>query len=343
MLRLLDPRRGQEGQKAFATAHGAAAGAAAAVRRSEGLMQVQMHAVEAHVAHTHSAHNGVHVGTIVIKQRVHGVKDAHDVLQVPFHEAEGIGAGHHHAGDVLAVLVDGRLHGGGIDDAVRRLQRDNLKAGHMGRSGVRAVSGVRNEHDVTAAALGPVVSGDEGHAGEFTVGASHGLKRETLHARDLAQPFLGLIENLKGTLAGSGTGFAELGQHGMHAGESRKGADSLGELGVILHGAGAERIEIGVNAVVQFREAGKMTHDVELTAFRHPGSGSAQQAGREHVTGFGLGRILIEDYAAGDAPGDGFVKDCFHSKPPRLSARLSICSLEFFSVQQRSRTSSMPL
>ena len=255
--------RGQEGQELFAHAHRTGAGTAAAVRRGEGVVEVEVHDVEAHVAHAHLAHDGVHVGAVVVEQCVHGVDDLHNLLQAGLHEAQSVGAGHHEAGEVVAVLRNGGLEGLGIDHAVLGLDGHGGEAGHGGGGGVGAVRGVGNEHDATAAPLGLVVGRDEGDAGELAVGAGHGLESEALHARDLAQEALGVAEHLQGALAGLLAGL-ELGQHGMQAGEAGQLGDGLRALGVVLHGARAQGVEVGVHAVVELGQSREVPDDVDL-------------------------------------------------------------------------------
>ena len=62
--------------------HGAGARAAAAVRRREGLVQVQVHDVHAEIAGPRDAHQRVHVGAVHVEQRAVRVEHLGDFRDV---------------------------------------------------------------------------------------------------------------------------------------------------------------------------------------------------------------------------------------------------------------------
>ena len=234
---LAHPGRGQEGNEALAHAHRTGTRTAAAMRRAKGLVQVQMHHVKAGIAHTHLAKNGVHVGAVIVEECVNAVQQGNNFLEVQFHQAQCVGAGHHQACHLVAVLVDSGLDCGRIHHAVLGLDVDDSKAGHGRRGRVGAVGSIRNQHDAAVTPLGPVIGGNNGHAGELAVGAGHGLQGKALHAGDGAKAPFKLIEALHGALAA----FAVIkqGLHGMRPVKAGKSCDFLADPGVVLHRAGS--------------------------------------------------------------------------------------------------------
>ena len=181
-----DQRAGHVLFEEFLAADRACAGAAAAVRCGERLMQVTVDAVKAHVTGTDDAHDGVEVRAVVIAQAariVNDLRDLEDVLventdgvRVRQHQSRGVGAD----GGAQRVEVDAAVHAG--------RDVDDLEAAHRGGRGVRAVGGVGHD-DLRArgiAAVG-VIGLDEQNAGELTVRARRGLERDSVHAEDLAK------------------------------------------------------------------------------------------------------------------------------------------------------------
>ena len=65
------------------------------MRYGEGLMQVEMHDVEAQVARLHNAEDGVEVGTVTVDQPASIVHPLYHFLKVFIEEAEGIRVGQH--------------------------------------------------------------------------------------------------------------------------------------------------------------------------------------------------------------------------------------------------------
>ena len=307
------------------------------MRGAQGLVHIEVHHVKAHVAHAHLAHDGVHVGAVVIEQRVHLAQFFHDARQVQLHETQRVGAGHHQTGHVLAVLGNGRGQGVRVHHAVAGLDVHGLKTGQRGGSRIGAVGRVRNEHFFAIAALGLMVGRDELDAREFAVGSGHGLEGEGLHARELAQPALGLIEALQRALR-AGRPARELGQQRMQAAEAGQRGHVFGELGIVLHGAGAKGVEIGVHTVIEFGKPGEVPHHVQLRTFGQARRIFAQQTGGQHLRRFG--RVGI--YLPGATAGHGFGENGFHSRPPTVSARKPIWRRLLSSVQASSSTFSMP-
>ncbi len=82
-------------------------------------------------------------------------------------------------------------------------------------------------------------------AGELAVRTGGGLEGHAVHAGDL-----GRDSALRGVQHLPAAGYGVLrGLQGMHAGKARQGRHLLVDAGVVLHGAGAQRIKAVVDAV----------------------------------------------------------------------------------------------
>ena len=82
------------------TAIGPEPGTAAAVGLGEGLVQVEVDDVEAHVARAGDAHDRVQVGAVVVQRRADPVHDRGDRLDVRIEDAERVRVGQHQTGDI---------------------------------------------------------------------------------------------------------------------------------------------------------------------------------------------------------------------------------------------------
>jgi hypothetical protein len=97
--------------------------------------------------------------------------------------------------------------------------------------------------------------------GEFAMRAGGRLQRHRGKAADLGEPLL-QFEHQR-----------EIALHGVHflqrvrVGKSRKPRDLLVDLGIEFHGAGAERVEAGIDAEVTLRQRKMVPHHVELRQF----------------------------------------------------------------------------
>ncbi len=79
---------------------------AATVGRGEGLMQIHVHDVKAHIARAHRAQDGVQVRPVVVKEPTDVVDGFGDLGDLFFEEPNGVGIGQHDARDVG---TEGRL------------------------------------------------------------------------------------------------------------------------------------------------------------------------------------------------------------------------------------------
>ena len=88
-------RHGQIRLQAVLHADRAAAGATAAMRRAERLVQVEVHHVEAHIAGPRDAEHRVHVRAVAVDQPARRVDQLADLLNVALEEPNRIRIGQH--------------------------------------------------------------------------------------------------------------------------------------------------------------------------------------------------------------------------------------------------------
>ena len=141
----------EEGLKIRLAGYRPGPGAAAAVGRREGFVQVEVHHVYAEVAGAGFADQGVHVGAVHVKQRALGVEDFGDPGDLALKDSNRRGVSKHQRG---GFFVDLPREGFEIDAAfgVGLEVLDRVAAdGGCGRVG--AVGGVGNEDLAARVAL----------------------------------------------------------------------------------------------------------------------------------------------------------------------------------------------
>ena len=148
------------------------------------------------------------------------------------------------------------------------------------------------------AAVGVEGAGQQ-QAGELAVGAGRGLEADVGQAADLAQRLLQQPHQLERALGA----LRVLGR--VQPGVPGKGGDPLVEARVVLHRAGAERVEAGVEVEVPAREAVVVADDLGLGDLGQARRLLAQQLRRDQVLERGL-----RDFGVGQDRGP----------PPRLRA-----------------------
>ncbi len=169
---LVDDGHRQVRQQTLSHSHGAGTGSAAAVRRGECLVQVEMNDVEAHVTGANLAEDGVQVCAVVVEQAA-GLTDYIFDLQDPALEyAQRRRIGQHDAGRVRSDRI---LERRDIDIAVfigRNLLDD--ATAHRRRCGIRAMRRVR--HDDLVAIVVParqMIGANHGDTRKFSLSAGH--------------------------------------------------------------------------------------------------------------------------------------------------------------------------
>ena len=178
----LDGRRRQEVDQALAHSDRAGSGSAAAMRRGERLVQVEVDDVEAHVAGAGDADQRIEVRAVVVDERAGLVRETRDVDDVLLEDAERVRVGEHHRGDgaveVLREILD-------VDGAVViALHRHDVEPARRGRRRVGTVRGVGDEHAraIRVAAV-RMVRLDHAQPGPLAVRSCRGLQRHARHAR----------------------------------------------------------------------------------------------------------------------------------------------------------------
>jgi hypothetical protein len=191
------------------------------------------------------------------------------------HDAGGLGA----QGGAQGVQVEVAIGAGG--------DLAHLEATHGGGGGIGAVSGIRDQ-DLATFPVAPrrVVGANHGHAGEFTLGAGGGGQGYGVHAGDLREQFLQLVETGQDTLA------VGCRRQGMARQEAGQGGQAVAGPGVVLHGTGAQGIEMGVDGKVLLRQPGVMAHGLEFGDLRQGGRvGATQMRGQIADLGAGQGGL----------------------------------------------------
>ena len=265
--RALHRGRGQEGHQVSAHAHRAGARAAAAVGRGEGLVQVEVHHVDARVAGAELAHHGVEVGAVHVDQRrprrarsrrsrrcavsnsprVLGLVTmiAGDlVVQVALARASGV---------QRAALVRGReLHRG---EAVERAARPGWCRGRCRGSGpcVRRCPRGRGGRRGSS-------SGRTARPGRPAAGCSVTRAKPPIAASICSSSYI----------SSRAPWSISLGLVGVQLAKDRQPRGGLGALGVVLHGAGAQRVHAAVDAEVPLRRRGEVAHHLGLADLGQP-------------------------------------------------------------------------
>ncbi len=91
----LDTGIRQEVDEVLCHTYGTRAGTSAAMRRGEGLVQVDMHDVESHIAGTHLAEQRVEVGSVIVERPPHRSTSFGDLENLNLEHTERVGIGHH--------------------------------------------------------------------------------------------------------------------------------------------------------------------------------------------------------------------------------------------------------
>ena len=246
---LLDERQRREGAERLREHHWPRTRPAAAMRSREGLVQVDVHRIDAEIARTHAPDDRVEIGAVAIDEparRMHRVRDhAHVALE----QAASVGVGDHHARHVGAESRDQLL---GIDAAVggRGYVLDAIARERRGRR-IGAVRALGDEDDFPV----PLATrferrADREHAAQLAMRARLRAHRDRVHAGERDEPVRELLDHLERAL------------HALHrrervdVGETGEPRHLLVEARIVLHRARAEREEAEVDPVILARQAG---------------------------------------------------------------------------------------
>ena len=265
-----DSRAGQERRERRAHRVGAGTRAAAAVRRAERLVQVEVADVEAGVAGTGDAEDAVGVRLVVRGERADAVRGVDALLDRRVVDAGVLGVGDHDRRRArrerpLQCLEVGVAVGVGVegDDVVSRRLRCR---------GVRRVAEDRRDDLATLLALavrlmeGP----DHGDVRPDRRRTALRVQRDLVHAGDLGDHALGAPHDLEHALRVGGV------LQRVHGRERGRADELVVDLRRVLHGAGAlADVDVEVGAEVLLREPQVVLEDAHLA---HLGQGGRRRA-----------------------------------------------------------------
>ena len=168
------------------------AGAAAAMRNAEGLVQIEMADIGAVIAGPRQADLRVEIGAVEIDLAAMAMHDVADLADLLLEHAMGRGIGDHDRGERLrmrvglgAQIVDVDIAAGVAGD------HHDVHADHRGRRRIGAVRGGGDQADLAVAlAARGMVAADRQQPGIFALRAGIRLQRDRVIAGDVAQPFL---------------------------------------------------------------------------------------------------------------------------------------------------------
>ena len=256
-------------------------------------MQVEVHHVDPEVAGPRDAEQRVQVGAVAVDQPAPGVHDLRDPRDVLLEEAERARVGDHQRRDLGRHALRDLL---GMQHAVlARRHRDHGVAVERGAGGVGAVRGVGDQHLAPLLAALLVVGADHHDPRQLALGAGRRLERHAVHPADLGELALELPGELEEALQQG---------HGLHRvrrGKASQSRDLLVDLRVVLHRAGAERIEAEVDRGVPGREPREVPDHVHFGELREPFEILAQRRASQHRRGVALGDVARRERES-DAP-----------------------------------------
>ena len=228
------------------------------MRRREGLVQVDVHGVDAEIAGPHLADDGVEVGAVAVEIGAGGVHGVGDLDHVALEQAAGVGVGQHDRRDVgaetLPHLVERR-------PCRRRApaRASTAKPSSAAVAGLVPCAEFGHQDRPVACSPRAVERGpDRHHAAQLAVRARLGRQRDRRHAGQLDQPARELGDQLERALHGR-----ERLQR-MDVAEAGQPRHLLVEARVVLHRARAERKDAGVDGVVVLRQAHIVAHRLGL-------------------------------------------------------------------------------
>ncbi len=336
-----DARHRQERLEPLAHRDGPAARPAAAVRLRERLVQVVVDDVEAHVAGARDPDDRVQVRAVVVEERACVVEDPRDVLDTLVEEAERRGVREHETGrslvhlpaEIVEVEVAARV---GLDPL-------ELVAGHRHARGIRPVSRVRGDDRVALLAAVGEVRAHEHEPGQLPLRARGRLQRDRRKTRDLREHLLKTPHQLERALRA----FVLLVR--VEIAEPGKPGEPLVDARVVLHRAGAERVEAGVDAERPIGKRREVANELRLRDLGEPRRVGAPQRGRQLRDGkirargaagaASRARALEDERRVG--PGASRLGRHRHTSSSTFASR-SMSSAVRFSVSATSRTSSIP-
>ena len=246
---------------------------AAAVRRREGLVQVDVHAVDAEIARPHAADDGVEVGAVAVEvgaRRVHGLGRSRRsrVSNRPqvFGLVSMIAATSGPSAALSAARSTRPLSLAGIGFTVKP------SAAAVAGLVPCADSGASTRAPLGALALGFEGGGDRHHAAHLAMRAGGGRHRHGRHAGQGLEPVRQAIDQLQRALHGRDR------LQRMEVADAGEARHLLVDARIVLHGARAQRVDAHVDGVVLLAEPRVVLHDLRLGQARQADLAGAAQA-----------------------------------------------------------------
>ncbi len=197
---LFHPWRRQEGREMALDAHGTTAGTTSAVRRGEGLVQIEVHHIETEIARPRDAHQGVEVRAVHVHLRARRVAGRTDLFHPGLEQTHGVGVGDHERSHVRAQLGLEVFH---VDAAIRSgFHGDAFEPRDGSRGRIGAVGGIRDQDLLAGFAAREMVGAHHQQRGELAMGSGGRLQRHGIHAGNFRQIPLQLPDQLQGALDG---------------------------------------------------------------------------------------------------------------------------------------------
>ena len=223
---------------------------------AERFVRVEVHHVGAKVAGPGDSQNGVHVRAVQVDQRARVVGPAGDLADLTIEHAQRIRVGDHEHGGRFVEVRGQVVH---VDVAGRRaLDGYRVEAGHAGAGRVRAVCAVWREHFRTP--LAGIAKVGRGHQQrrQLALRAGGGLQRDGRQPGNFGQHLLQVEQQFEQALQ------CRFRLIGVQVKQPRQRRQPFVALGVVLHGTGAERIEVRVDRHVERRQIREVPHQLGL-------------------------------------------------------------------------------
>ena len=287
-------------------------GTTAAMRGGEGLVQIDVHGIDAEIARANPADNGVEIGPVAVEIAARLVDQVGNLADIPLEQATRVGIGQHDAGDIITELGLEGLH----VDAAGLVGRDLVDGEATLHGGCRigAVGAFRNEDAATAGlAVGIELGADRHHAAELTMRTGFRRHRHGRHIGQRHQPVSQFTHQLVGALHGRDR------LQRVHIGEARKAGHFLVETRIVLHRARTERVETQIDRIVLARQTHIVAHGLRFGEAGQADLGLALEPAKTGGGAFGLRQVnaaavqtaaledqwfgLVQTAAAGDGVG----------------------------------------
>ncbi len=224
-----------------------------------------MHRIDAEIARTRLAHDRVEIRSVAIEISPGLMHQSGNFDGIRLEQPAGVGISQHDRGDIRP---EPALDLGRVKRAVRaRGDCTHLESGARRRGRICAMRRLRHENDFAGLILS--LRRDRGldrhHAAGLAMRARSRRHGDGVHPGHDHQPAGELGDKFKRALHGG------LRLQGMNIGKARQPRHRLVEAGIMLHRAGAKRINPGVDRIIQPRQPHIMAYRLGLAQARKAG------------------------------------------------------------------------